>query len=76
MELEKLTGNTIPVDEFKDGFCRLTLTHDPIKDSLLKSAQDAFEVGFFDENPDLSEIYDFTLLNEVLKEKGLEEIAE
>lgn len=55
---------------------RVTYSKDTIKDSPLKSAQDAYEVGFVDENPNLSEIYDLTLLNEVLKEKGLEVIAE
>jgi len=70
-ELNKLTGKTIPEDEFKDGFSRLTLTWDPVKDSLFKSASDAFNAGFFDKNPDLSGIYDLRILNDVLKEKGL-----
>jgi NitT/TauT family transport system substrate-binding protein len=73
-ELEKLTGKTIPEDEFKKGFSRMTLTWDPIKDSLFQSARDAYEIGFFDEEPDLSEIYDLTLLNQVLAEGGLSEI--
>jgi NitT/TauT family transport system substrate-binding protein len=73
-ELERLTGKTIPEDEFREGFSRMTLTWDPIKDSLFQSADDAYEIGFFDESPDLSNIYDLTLLNEVLAEKGLPEI--
>jgi NitT/TauT family transport system substrate-binding protein len=73
-ELEKLTGKTIPSDEFREGFSRMTLTWDPVKESLLQSANDAYEIGFFDERPNLSDIYDLTLLNEVLDEKGLPEI--
>jgi NitT/TauT family transport system substrate-binding protein len=69
-ELEKLTRKTIPEDEFKEGFSRMTLTWDPLKDSLFQSANDAYEIGFFDERPDLSDIYDLTLLNEVLADKG------
>jgi NitT/TauT family transport system substrate-binding protein len=75
VELQKLTGKTIPADEFEEGFSRMTLTWDPVKESLFESANDAFEIGFLgDKRPDLSEIYDLTILNEVLKEKGLPEI--
>jgi NitT/TauT family transport system substrate-binding protein len=71
-QLEKLTGKTIPDDEFKDAFSRLEITYDPIKESLYKSASDAFDLGFLGEKkPDLSNIYDLTLLNQVLGEKNL-----
>ena len=74
-ELQQLTGKTIPVDEFEEGFSRMTLTWDPLKESLFQSANDAFEIGFLgDKRPDLSKIYDLTILNQVLKEKGLAEI--
>jgi NitT/TauT family transport system substrate-binding protein len=74
-ELENLTGKTIPEDEFEAGMSRMALTWDPVKESLFQSANDAFDIGFLgDERPDLSEIYDLTLLNEVLGEKGLPEI--
>jgi NitT/TauT family transport system substrate-binding protein len=73
-ELEKLTGKTIPVDELTTGMSRMELTWDPVQESLFQSADDAYEVGFFDTKPDLSDIYDLTLLNEVLKEKGLSEV--
>ena len=52
----------------------MELTNDPIKQSLFKSAKDAFSVGFLGKTePDLSGIYDL-ILNEVLKSKGLVEI--
>jgi len=71
-QLEKLTGKTIPDDEFQDAFSRLEITYDPIKESLYKSAGDAFDLGFLgDKKPDLSNIYDLTLLNQVLGEKNL-----
>jgi NitT/TauT family transport system substrate-binding protein len=69
-ELEKLTGKTVPEDEFREGLSRMELTYDPIKESLFKSANDAYDIGFFDEKPDLSGIYDLDILNEVLAEKG------
>ena len=73
-ELVKLTGQAIPADEFKDGFSRLKLTWDPIKSSLLKNGEDQYDIGYLDKKPDLSGIYDLTILNKVLKEKGLPEI--
>ena len=70
-QLEKLTGKTIPADELQDAFSRLEITYDPIKESLYTSANNAFELGFLgDTKPDLSSIYDLTLLNEVLGEKN------
>jgi NitT/TauT family transport system substrate-binding protein len=74
-ELKKLTGKTLPEDEYKAATSRLTLTYDPAKDSLFKSASDAYDIGFLKEKPNLSDIYDLTLLNEVLKEKGLPQIS-
>jgi NitT/TauT family transport system substrate-binding protein len=75
-ELNKLTGQTIPEDEFREGISRIELTYDPVKESLFKSANDAFDIGFLGKTkPDLSEIYDVKILNEVLKERGLQEIA-
>jgi NitT/TauT family transport system substrate-binding protein len=73
-ELDELTGKTIPEDEFRAGLSRMELTWDPVKESLFQSANDAFDIGFFDEKPDLSGIYDLTMLNEVLREKGLPEV--
>jgi NitT/TauT family transport system substrate-binding protein len=75
-ELDKLTGKMIPEDEYREGMSRLELTFDPIKESLFKSADDAFNIGFLGKTrPDLARIYDLNILNEVLKERGLPEIA-
>lgn len=73
-ELKKLTGKTIPVDEYKEAISRINLTYNPEKDSLFKSASNAYDVGFLKEKPDLSHIYDLRLLNQVLRERGLQEI--
>ena len=76
VELNKLMGQTIPEDEFREGISRIELTYDPVKESLFKSANDAFDIGFLGKTrPDLSEIYDVKILNEVLNERGLQEIS-
>src|SRR5215207_3208201 len=75
-ELNKLTGKTIPEEEYREGISRIELTYNPLRESLFKSANDAFDIGFLGKTrPDLSEIYDVTILKEVLKEMGLQEIA-
>jgi NitT/TauT family transport system substrate-binding protein len=70
-QLDKLTGKTIPEGQLREGMSRMELTWDPVQESLFQSAEDAYEVGFFDEKPDLAGIYDLTLLNDVLREEGL-----
>ena len=75
-QIEKITGKTIPEDELHQAFARMEITYDPIKKSLYKSADDAFNIGFLgDTKPDLSKIYDLKILNEVLEEKKLEAIS-
>jgi NitT/TauT family transport system substrate-binding protein len=73
-QLEKLTGQTIPDDVLTEALTRLEFTNDPIKTSLFQSANDAYDLGFLakgEERPDLTGIYDLTLLDQVLSEKGL-----
>lgn len=74
-QLKSLTGQTIPEDQLSEAFARLELTYDPLKQSLFESAHNAFNVGFLGKSePELSGIYDLTLLNEVLKSKDLPQI--
>ncbi len=76
-EIEQETGKALPQEVIEGSFSRLELTYDPITSSLMKSAESAFEAGFLgSEQPDLSKIYELSLLKEVLKEKELPEIGE
>lgn len=77
VQLKKLTGQTIPDDQLKEAFSRLELTYDPLQDTLIKSANDAFEIGFLGKTkPSLGGIFDVNILNQVLKEKGLQSVGE
>lgn len=70
-EIKEETGKALPEEIIKGSFTRLEITYDPIASSLLKSADSAFEAGFLgEERPDLSRIYDLSLLNEALQKKG------
>jgi NitT/TauT family transport system substrate-binding protein len=73
-EIKAETTKALPVEVLDGAWRRLELTHDPVRASLLRSAEDAHRIGFVREKPDLSRIYDLKLLNEALREKGLAEI--
>jgi len=73
-EIKAETTKAIPQTTLDSAWKRLEITYDPVSASLLKSAEDAYRIGFVKEKPDLSRIYELTLLNDVLREKGLAEI--
>ena len=57
---------------------RIQFTYDPLKLSLFLAANSVYDLGFLAKGkprPDVSGIYDLTILNEVLKEKGLQPIG-
>ena len=60
----------MPDDVLEEAYSRLQVTYDPLHAALNTAAQQAFEDGFLGRQmPDLSGLYDLTLLNEVLAEK-------
>ena len=62
--------SNLPADVLSEAFSRLQPTYDPLHAALNSAAQQAFEDGFLGRQmPDLSGLYDLTLLNEVLAEK-------
>jgi NitT/TauT family transport system substrate-binding protein len=75
VELEKLTGQTISQDVLNASLSRIDFTYDPIRLSLFQDAIDAYNLGFLPENPDLSGIYDLTILDQVLQERGLPSVS-
>ncbi len=73
-EIAAETTRALPQATLESAWKRLEITYDPVRVSLLKSAEDAHHIGFIKQKPDLSRIYDLTLLNEVLRDKGLPEV--
>jgi len=74
-QIQRETGKALPPVVLDEAFGRLQITYDPIRNSLLTSARSAYEAGFLGKQmPDLSGLYDLSLLNRVLKEKGRETI--
>ncbi|MGA8738288.1 MAG: ABC transporter substrate-binding protein [Nitrososphaeraceae archaeon] len=79
VQLKKLTGKELPEDVLAESLTRLEFTDDPVKSSMLKSANDAYDLGFLAKGkarPNLDGIYDLTLLNQVLSEKALPTIED
>ena len=76
-QLNEITGQQIDPEVLNNAYSNLEITYDPLKLTLYKSANDAYDLGFIEkgkERPNLSGIYDTTILSEVLAEKGLKPI--
>ena len=70
-QIQKETGKALPDAVLEEAFGRLQVTYDPLRASLMNAARSAFEAGFLGRQmPDLSNLYELTLLNQVLAEKG------
>jgi NitT/TauT family transport system substrate-binding protein len=69
-QIQKETGKALPPATIDEAFSRMDVTYDPIRSSMLTSAHSAFDAGFLGRQmPDLSGLYDLSLLNQVLAEK-------
>lgn len=71
--IERITTKALAPETIDGAWEKLTFTFDPIAASLEGSKEDAVAVGLLDP-VDLEGIYDLTILNELLAERGLEEI--
>lgn len=70
-QIQKETGKALAPAVLDDSFARLQVTYDPLRGALLRAAKSAFDGGFLGRQmPDLSNIFDLTLLNQVLSEEG------
>lgn len=64
-ELKRETGKGIPEKYLDESFKRIEFTTDPMENSVRKSANRAFQVGFLGKNPiDLANLYDKSFLKE------------
>jgi NitT/TauT family transport system substrate-binding protein len=71
--IEKITTKRLGDDTIAGAWENLEFTSDPVAASLQRSADDAVEVGLLDP-VELDGIYDLTLLNDVLAERGEPEV--
>jgi NitT/TauT family transport system substrate-binding protein len=70
-QIQAETGKALTAIVLDEAFARMQVTYDPLHNALSTAAQQAFDDGFLGRRmPDLSRLYDVTLLNQVLAEKG------
>jgi NitT/TauT family transport system substrate-binding protein len=74
-QIRKETSRALPENVIHSALRRVVLTWDPIASSLEKDAESAYDIRFLRRPPDLTGIYDLTLLNEVLAAKGLAPVS-
>lgn len=70
-QIQRETSKALPQVVLDEAFSRMQVTYDPLHAALNTAAQQAFDDGFLGRQmPDLSRLYDLTLLNQVLAEKN------
>ena len=70
-QIQAETSKALPPAVLDEAFSRMQVTYDPLHTALTSAAQQAFDDGFLGRQmPDLSNLYDLSLLNQVLAEKG------
>ncbi len=70
-QIQTETGKALPAAVLDEAFTRMQVTYDPLHSALSTAAQQAFDDGFLGRQmPDLSRLYELSLLNQVLAEKG------
>lgn len=74
--IEAISGAALPQAVIDAAWENIEVTYDPIATSLLESAADAYELGFLEEEPDLSGIYDLSFLQDILQEQALDPVEE
>lgn len=75
-QIRKDTSKALAEGVIRRSMERVELTWDPVATSLRKVADSAYDIRFISKPPDLTGIYDTSLLNEVLKQKGLPPVTE
>jgi NitT/TauT family transport system substrate-binding protein len=73
--LEKLSGKALSAAVIDPAWKSITFLDDPLASTLNTEAQHAVKAGLLDK-PDLTGIYDLTLLNKVLKADGKAEVSD
>jgi len=74
--IAKISGKPMKESVILAAWKQLEFTVDPVPSSVLVGAQHAFEVGVLKTEPKLDKLIDLRLLNTLLKERGMAEIAQ
>ncbi len=71
--VEEILGAGFDEGDLRTALTRMEFTYDPLEETVIKSAQDAYSLGLLgDEEPDLQGLFDLGILDGVLRERGLQ----
>jgi len=70
-EVAKILRTEFNEQDLAISLTRMEFTFDPLEETVVETADQAYDLGFLDGEPDLSEMFDLRILDEVLAEKGL-----
>jgi NitT/TauT family transport system substrate-binding protein len=74
-QIQEITGKPIPAALVTSSFDNLTFTHDPLPQTLQRSAKDAVAVGLLEPPKKLFKLYDLKPLNSILRAQGIPEVS-
>lgn len=74
-ELKQISGKALKGTEASTALSNLTITYDPLTNTVQTQADRAYSLGFLKSSPDLNGLYNLGPLNQVLTSKGLATIA-
>jgi NitT/TauT family transport system substrate-binding protein len=74
--IAKISGKPLKASAAAAAWKQLEFTVDPVSSSLLTGAQHAYQVGVLKTDPKLDGLVNLTLLNQLLKERGLPAVAQ
>jgi NitT/TauT family transport system substrate-binding protein len=75
-QIKAITGQSTPTQELTLAFSHMTVTYDPLTDTIGEQANRAYTLGFLGTSqPNLGGLYNLALLNSVLNAKGLARVA-
>jgi len=73
-QIKELTGKPLAKDILDAAFDRVIVTNNPEKESIAEFVKLSLTAGFIKTAPDLNDLFNFTILNKILQEKGLRQI--
>lgn len=74
LEIKKLTGKNLSKEILDSAFTRVVVTYDPDKLVIAEMANLSLESGFLKKYPDLKDLFNLKILNNILKKNGKKQI--
>jgi NitT/TauT family transport system substrate-binding protein len=69
-QIKELTQKPLSKEILDASFSRLTITNNPEKDSVEEFVKLSVDTGILKEKPDTGSLYNYEILNKILKDRG------